>query len=311
MKKKIILFFFLIPLILANCGSPTDAIIIPPFIDIKDFTLVINGAEIADIISTTFDLAIIDYSKDGSEPGKYTPAQIQWLKENDTIPIAYFSIGEAEDYRYYWNGNWDMTPPSWLGVENPNWPGNYKVRYWQQGWKDIVFDYLDEIIDLGFSGVMLDIIDGYYYWSDEVGEVSEVFAAKEMIDFVYEIYTYAANKTGNPDFMVFPQNAVEILDYDTEEKYINAISGLSIESLYYKPNGNQTNKFDRANRIEYLERYKNLGKVIMITDYVYPDMNQVSDFYTKTNAQGFMPYAADRSTDLDAVVIINGLQPVD
>jgi cysteinyl-tRNA synthetase len=68
---------------------------------VSDFAYVINGAEINDILNTTFDLVIIDYSKDGSEEGKYTASQIQLLKNNNTIPIAYFSIGEAEDYRYY------------------------------------------------------------------------------------------------------------------------------------------------------------------------------------------------------------------
>jgi cysteinyl-tRNA synthetase len=99
-----------------------------------------------------FDLVIIDYSKDGTEEGKYTTSQIQLLKDNNTIPIAYFSIGEAEDYRYYWKKNWRNAPPAWLGEENPNWEGNYKVRYWQEGWKAIVFDYLDKILELGFDG---------------------------------------------------------------------------------------------------------------------------------------------------------------
>ena len=52
--------------------------------------------------------------------------------------------------------------------ENPNWPGNYKVRYWEQSWKDIIYgndnSYLKKILDAGFDGVYLDIIDAFEYY---------------------------------------------------------------------------------------------------------------------------------------------------
>ncbi|TAN37800.1 MAG: hypothetical protein EPN23_04615 [Verrucomicrobia bacterium] len=44
---------------------------------------------------------------------------------------AYLSIGEAGDYRGYWEKEWSAQPPTWLGAENPDWKGNFKVRYWQ------------------------------------------------------------------------------------------------------------------------------------------------------------------------------------
>ena len=48
--------------------------------------------------------------------------------------IAYISIGEAEDYRPYWRKEWGSkgkltaAAPAWLGAENPEWQGNYRVR---------------------------------------------------------------------------------------------------------------------------------------------------------------------------------------
>jgi len=29
------------------------------------------------------------------------------------------SIGEAEDYRYYWKEEWRTNPPMWVGEEHP------------------------------------------------------------------------------------------------------------------------------------------------------------------------------------------------
>ena len=64
---------------------------------------------------------------------------------------------------FYWKEEWFMNAPSWMGEENPNWEGNYKVRYWDPQWKNLVFgnseSYLDKILSAGFNGVYLDIID--------------------------------------------------------------------------------------------------------------------------------------------------------
>lgn len=84
------------------------------------------------------------------------------------LVISYMSIGEAEDYRYYWKSDWENNAPSWLDAENPDWPGNYKVKYWEKEWQDIIFgnndSYLKKILDAGFDGVYLDIIEAFEYY---------------------------------------------------------------------------------------------------------------------------------------------------
>jgi cysteinyl-tRNA synthetase len=78
------------------------------------------------------------------------------------------SIGEAEDYRFYWDESWNTDEPEWLEAENPDWEGNYKVRYWNSYWKSIIYGsqdaYLDKILAKGFDGVYLDIIDAFEYF---------------------------------------------------------------------------------------------------------------------------------------------------
>ena len=50
------------------------------------------------------------------------------LKNNGgkRLLISYMSIGEAEDYRYYWVNSWSVGSPSWIQAENPDWEGNYE-----------------------------------------------------------------------------------------------------------------------------------------------------------------------------------------
>ena len=78
------------------------------------------------------------------------------------------SIGEAEDYRYCWQSSWSTNRPSWLDAENPNWEGNYKVKYWNKDWQNIIFgnssSYTQKVINAGFDGVYLDIIDAFEYY---------------------------------------------------------------------------------------------------------------------------------------------------
>ncbi|SFM92565.1 endo alpha-1,4 polygalactosaminidase [Methanolobus profundi] len=87
------------------------------------------------------------------------------------LVIAYMSIGESESYRYYWDDSWRIGSPEWLDAENPDWEGNYKVRYWDEEWQSLIYGnedaYLDMIMDAGFDGVYLDIIDAFEYFEDD------------------------------------------------------------------------------------------------------------------------------------------------
>lgn len=85
--------------------------------------------------------------------------------------IAYCSLGEAEDYRPYWNPEWAVALPNWIDKVNPDWAGNYKVKYWTDEWKQILFgsrdSYIDTIVRLGFDGLFLDVIDAYEYFENK------------------------------------------------------------------------------------------------------------------------------------------------
>ncbi len=121
---------------------------------------------------TNYDLIIMDlfYSEE-----TYTPNEIEQLKTKQNggkrLVVCYMSIGEAENYRYYWKNNWNNHKPDWLEEENSSWSGNYKVRYWYPEWKRIIYgnenSYLKLIVNAGFDGVYLDIIDAFEYFEEK------------------------------------------------------------------------------------------------------------------------------------------------
>ena len=125
------------------------------------------------ISKTNYDVIIIDLYYEGDM--LLLASQINKLKTKQNggkrLVIAYLSIGEAEDYRYYWKNKWDWNPPVWIEKENPEWRGNYKVRYWIPEWQNIIFgnnnSYIKNILDSGFDGVYLDLIDAFEYFEED------------------------------------------------------------------------------------------------------------------------------------------------
>jgi cysteinyl-tRNA synthetase, unknown class len=142
----------------------------------RNFLYLINPDRFADRIAfiealaaTNYDLIIMDLFF-GDHAFTATELATLRVKANGgkRLLICYMSIGEAEDYRYYWNAAWYTSEPDWLGGENPAWPGNYKVEYWNPAWQAVIFGnenaYLDRILAAGFDGVYLDIIDAFEYF---------------------------------------------------------------------------------------------------------------------------------------------------
>ena len=119
--------------------------------------------------ATNYDVLIIDLFPLETQ---LTAADLAALKVKANggrrLVICYMSVGEAEDYRYYWQSGWKPGNPSWLDKENPDWEGNYKVHYWDAGWQAIIYgnadSYCRKILDAGFDGAYLDIIDAFEYY---------------------------------------------------------------------------------------------------------------------------------------------------
>lgn len=145
----------------------------------KNFLYLINPENyttkqdfITAVSQTDYDIIIMDCFFNNQE---FTASEINSLKTKKNsgirIVISYMSIGEVEDYRYYWQDSWINSPPSWLEDENPDWEGNYKVRYWDKDWQSIIYgndnSYLKKIINAGFDGVYLDIIDAFEYFENQ------------------------------------------------------------------------------------------------------------------------------------------------
>lgn len=198
--------------------------------------------EPATVGSCPADAAVIDFAADGRLATAFTRADLDRMRNQPGGPrklIAYMSIGEAESYRdLYWKSDWLKSGkrPRWLGPANDEgWGDNYRVRYWDREWQAIILgspgSYLDRLIDTGFDGVYLDIVDGYEFWQDEdrSPDPARATAADEMIEFVARIARHAWSK--NPDFLVVPQNGYGLLESPLFRAHISAIG---MEDIFFR-----------------------------------------------------------------------------
>ncbi|MFH0864953.1 MAG: MJ1477/TM1410 family putative glycoside hydrolase [Bacteroidota bacterium] len=293
MKK---LFYLLLMLFPVTTFSQLQSLM-----NIKTWAYQLQGINIAQIAAdTSFDLIIIDYSIDGTDEGKFTPQEITQIRNSGKKVISYLSIGEAEDYRYYWQSSWSTSPPSWLGPENPDWAGNYKVRFWDPQWQSIIFSYVDTIIAQGFDGIYMDIVDAYYYWM--VDNPEEPYADTLMMNYIENIRSHITSVTGNTDFIMIPQNAEDIINSDNVDAsqkaaYFNTINACGVEDVFCYGGLDEDNPFNPDTyRIGQLQEWLSNSKQVFSIEYL-TQPTLINQYITAAHAQNFVPYVCMRALD--------------
>lgn len=261
-----------------------------------------NSTRIAEIGAHDTDLVVIDAYTYVSTPRLYTTQEVSDMRgANNKLVVSYISIGEAEDYRPYWDPAWETDPPAWMAAANPLWPDNYKVKYWDQDWKDIIFAYIDDIVDQGFNGLYLDIIDGFQFWEEE-DPSSGINYRAEMATFVNQIRSrFTSRLTAIDDqdreFVIIGQNGEEMVN---TSGYLNAIDGIGKEDLrFYDWDGGfklVPEDWFTWSKV-YLETAKAAGKHIMVVEYMTLEQQStwastLNDLQAYLDSQGFALYVA-------------------
>ncbi len=251
------------------------------------------------LTKNTADMLVIDHAKRGGTVG-LTREEVEALKVRRDgrrrLVIAYMSIGEAEEFRFYWNKDWKVAPPVWLGEENCAWPQAHRVRFWNDDWKALSFRgpsaFLKRIADAGFDGVYLDRIDIY-----ETFDKERPTARAEMVQFVSELSAVA--KQLKPGFLVIAQNAEDLL---TERAFRRAIDGLAKESLLHGGAGTTagTGVRNKPEDIAWSRSRLNLllaeRKPVFNVEYLV-DMEQIDATRHELIMAGLVPTFPTRSLD--------------
>jgi cysteinyl-tRNA synthetase len=239
------------------------------------------------------------------------------------LVLAYIDIGEAEDWRWYWDWStgWDCNGPrpvDWpdyiLTCDPDGWTGNYPVAYWDARWQDIIIygqnqdstpygDYtsaIDEAIRDGFDGIYLDWVEAFEDESvSAAAQTAGVDPAEEMLTFIENMRGYAMAR--NPDFIIIQQNAAALIEAIPGSE--NAIDAIAQEAIWY--DGDATDDWDDPNGYDWendlglttyyldlLAQYLAAGLTVFDCEYAFDHAGQA---YANAATQGFVPYATRRS----------------
>lgn len=270
----------------------------PQHKEIQSWAYQLQKPQLANLAESPYDLLVIDYSKDGSDPKRFSAKDIEVLHKFKKTVLCYFSIGEAEEYRFYWQKEWKDNPPRFLGPENPNWAGNYKVKYWREDWwESSLRPYLDRILEAGFDGVYLDIVDGYWFWHEQGMEVQAT--ADEMVKLIKRIADYTRKRAGN-NFIICPQNGMGVFNDcspEYKEVYLETINMVGLESLLYNIHSTE----DRNYRLKLAKELAEAGKTILAVEYIEP--SRYAEYLKEVEGLDFrlIPYGSTADTELDRI----------
>lgn len=183
------------------------------------------------------------------------------------LVIAYIDIGQAEDWRWYWdwsqNSEWDPADepkpadwPSWIITHDPEWIGNFPVAYWHEDWRRIVVDggfshngrlvqgdgyssILEEVVNDGFDGVYLDWVEAF---SDQAVAEAAMEAGEDpetaMLNLIEAMRNYGRERFSalgkNPDdWIIIQQNAPDLADSDDPRRF-TVIDGIAEEGIWWE-----------------------------------------------------------------------------
>ncbi len=262
----------------------------------SNWTYQLQGAKPRELGNTSYDVIVMDAFFGGGR------REIERLR---TMPygkrrliLSYLSIGEAEVYRHYWQrccaGG---KRPDWIWTENKQWRGNFRVRFWNDEWKSILFEdavdsYVKKIVELGFDGIYLDRIDVYQDFPKGTNADGSTPRA-QMIRLVQEI-SRAARRL-HPSMLIVAQNAEDLA---SEPAYLSAIDAIAKEDLFFGVNGD--GRRNESGMIKYsvaqLQIALSAGKHIMVVEYL-KDPTVIERTRTEILELGFVPYFAPRGLE--------------
>jgi cysteinyl-tRNA synthetase len=254
-----------------------------------------------------YDLLVVDATTGLPDNKGLSADQVRRLKVKPDggrrLVISYLSIGEAEDYRSYFDKEYlEEDAPDWLLKENPRWKGNRIIRFCEKGWQETILGDADgrspynsidasplrRLVDLGFDGVYLDRVDVYAEVTKQCPD-----AANQAVAFVARLGAQA--RRWNPGFMVILQNAEELL---RRQEMLETIDGIAKEDLVHRPDdsGRLNSAEDMRDILGNLRIAKAAGRTVLVVDYA-KGREAALDARRRIEAEGFVAYIGPRNLD--------------
>jgi cysteinyl-tRNA synthetase len=302
----------------ASKAAPPDAVATPGAVAaralrlqrlgrVRSWGYQLSELDLARAERSPYDLIVVDATTGLPGNKGLTAEQVRRLKVKPDggrrLVISYLSIGEAEDYRPYFDKEYlEEDAPDWLMKENPRWKGNRIIRFCEKGWQETIlgdtegrspYNSIDaaplrRLVELGFDGVYLDRVDVYAEVTKQCPD-----AASQAVAFVSRLG--AQVRRWNPGFLVILQNAEELL---RRREMLDTIDGIAKEDLVYRPDdsGRRNSAEDMRDILDNLRIAKAAGRTVLVVDYA-KGLEAAQEARRRIEAEGFVAYVGPRNLD--------------
>jgi uncharacterized protein (TIGR01370 family) len=209
---------------------------------------------------------------------------IEPLKARGGKVIGYVSVGEI----FHKDPAFERIKAEGLIIdENPNWPGDFRIRIQSDGWQRFVLNELiPRTLSQGFDGIFIDTIDTAEYLRDDKRMADAVPGAARLINDIRKRF---------PGIVMVLNNGFFVLDRVGAD-----IDGLLVEDIFTSYNFNEktynlASKAHMISRIVPPQRFhEKFGKQLFTLEYLNPtDTKDIELVVKRAREEGFIPYIAD------------------
>lgn len=330
--------------LLAGCGSADgtrEPSGVPALQTVESWLYLIDvdvtETQIRQIEESGHDLVVLDFVPSEADNRDFPMADVVerlHTADHPKLVLGYLDVGQAEDYRTYWQPQWRIGDPEWIVALDPDgWEGNYPVAYWWDDYRKLWLGddgMLASVQEAGFDGVYLDWIEAY---SDEsviaAAQRDGVDPRQEMVWWVTDIADDLRSR--DPAALVVAQNAAELT---TDAAYRDVIDAIAQEQVWFDggadndPPGDcplprteddvesdeyvasleggclrlyedypeSTLHVSSESYLDDLTAARAAGLVVLTVDYA-TDPDNVAWVYETSRALGFVPFVGSRSLD--------------
>ena len=209
------------------------------------------------------------------------------LEKNHPV-IAYLSVGEAVNYRFFWD---HIKDKEWVLEENPYWSGAFFVDVRNPEWRKLLIEeVIPRIFEQGFQVLFLDTLDTAQFL--ESTDPKKYAGSKEaMVSLVADVHE------AYPGLMLISNNGFPIL-----RKIAPYLSGMIVEGINmtidfenngYKPVPPE----ERTMKINILKEIRrDYGLNVFNIEYVsQSDRKLIRKVRRESKRLGFNPYVAEKN----------------
>ncbi len=304
-----------------KAAAPVVSSTAMPLSSVRTFSYVLSDLTdttvLQSLASSSYDMLIVDPTVTLRGDANFNmAAAVSELKANDPsrVVLAYLNIGEAEDFRGYWQSNWKQPQadhrgnPSYILQTDPyGWAGSFPVAYWNTAWQNLLLGtngIVRRVAKAGFDGVFMDTVNAYDFpMVDAAAKQAHINPAKAMVSLISHIG--ATFHRINPKGYVVALNAEDLARVDPA--YVNDVDGMAFEDTWYAGTPNApwgdpaggdipTDPSVTAGRIAEYQIFQNAGKPIFTIDYALND-SDVQNAYAQSSALGFVPLVTQVSVE--------------